>query len=97
MAHWALQEGIAGGEVVALMMDNRPEFLLTWLGLAKIGCTIALINTNLTGGPLLHSLKVCHARRFIIGMDSRTRLSSPISRTVLHCAALCINLSIQRA
>lgn len=29
------------------MLDNSPEFVYTWLGLAKVGVTAALINTNL--------------------------------------------------
>lgn len=48
-------------------MDNRPEFIITWLGLAKAGCTIALINTNLLGEPLIYSMDISKAQRFIIG------------------------------
>jgi len=48
-------------------MDNRPEYIFTWLGLAKAGAIIALINTNLVGRPLVHSLTVCKARHFIVG------------------------------
>ncbi|MCF4166929.1 long-chain-acyl-CoA synthetase [Zavarzinia compransoris] len=69
VAHWAQAQGIEKGEVVALMMANRPEFIITWLGVAKAGATIALINTNLTGGPLAHSLTVAAARALIIDAD----------------------------
>jgi acyl-coenzyme A synthetase/AMP-(fatty) acid ligase len=31
------------------MMDNRPEFIFMWLGMAKIGVLTSLINTNLRG------------------------------------------------
>lgn len=50
------------------MMDNRPEFIFTWLGLVKIGVCVSLINTNLTGKPLIHSLSVCGATHAIIGI-----------------------------
>eukprot|EP01094_Clydonella_sp_ATCC50884_P015878 TRINITY_DN2654_c0_g1_i1.p1 TRINITY_DN2654_c0_g1~~TRINITY_DN2654_c0_g1_i1.p1 ORF type:complete len:652 (+),score=205.34 TRINITY_DN2654_c0_g1_i1:69-1958(+) len=73
VAHWATSVGIRSGDVVALLMDNRPEYVLTWLGLAKVGATIALINTNLSGRPLVHSLSVCNAKKFIIGIEHAQR------------------------
>ena len=69
VAHWAQHHGIEKGDVIALMMANRPEFIITWLGLAKAGATIALINTNLTGGPLAHSLTVAAAKALIIDTE----------------------------
>src|SRR5262249_35470761 len=32
-ARWALGQGIAKGEVVALLMPNRPDYLAIWLGI----------------------------------------------------------------
>ena len=49
-------QGIGRGEGVALLMENRPEFLASWMGLAKLGAVTALINTNLTGKALRHAL-----------------------------------------
>eukprot|EP01102_Stenamoeba_stenopodia_P022482 TRINITY_DN9381_c0_g1_i1.p1 TRINITY_DN9381_c0_g1~~TRINITY_DN9381_c0_g1_i1.p1 ORF type:complete len:642 (-),score=176.36 TRINITY_DN9381_c0_g1_i1:163-2088(-) len=69
VANWGLAEGFKRKQVVALMMDNRPEFVITWLGLAKIGVITSLINTNLKGGPLYHSLTICNATHFIIGSE----------------------------
>ncbi|MGH7806379.1 MAG: AMP-binding protein, partial [Candidatus Binatia bacterium] len=68
-ARFAKRVGIAKGDVVALLMENRPEFLFTWLGLAKIGATTALINTNLTGFPLAHSLRVSGAKHLLLGAE----------------------------
>lgn len=48
-------------------MENRPEFLFTWIGMAKIGVCCSFINTYLTGKPLIHSLSVCGANIAIIG------------------------------
>lgn len=47
------------------MMSNRPEFLMTWLGLCKIGVGVAFINTNQTGKVLRHSLKLATGRVII--------------------------------
>jgi len=49
------------------MMDNRPEFLFTWLGFAKIGVVTSLINTNLKGKTLLQSFAVCQAKYYVVG------------------------------
>ena len=66
VARWALDQGLAQGDVVALLMENRPEFVACWLGLAKLGVVTALINTNLTGRPLAHSLAISGARHLIL-------------------------------
>ena len=67
VAHWALSHGLGSGDVVALMMENRPEFIITWLGLAKVGVTTALINTNVRGQPLIHSIEQCSPVALIVG------------------------------
>lgn len=56
---------------VALLMENCPFFLLTWLALAKLGCTIALINTSVTGSQLLSALRVAGARVLIVSKRMR--------------------------
>src|SRR5271170_2705307 len=48
-ARWALAQGIVKGDVVALLMPNRPEYYAIWLGLTRAGATVALLNTSLTG------------------------------------------------
>ncbi|MCW6508944.1 long-chain-acyl-CoA synthetase [Lichenifustis flavocetrariae] len=65
-ARWAKQQGIGHGDVVALMLTNRPDFLAIWLGIAKAGGATALINTNQTGAALAHSVKVVGARWAIV-------------------------------
>jgi fatty-acyl-CoA synthase len=55
-ARWAQSQGLKKGDVVALLMENRPEYLFAWTGLVKVGATAALINTNLRERALAHSL-----------------------------------------
>jgi fatty-acyl-CoA synthase len=68
-AHWAQSQGIKWGDVVALLMENRPEYLFAWLGMAKIGAVTALINTHLKGAPLAHCLRISGARHCILGRE----------------------------
>jgi len=76
VARWAQREGLAHGDVVALFMQNCPEFIATWLGLAKLGVVTALINTNLTGIPLAHSLRISGAKQLVLGADLAERFAS---------------------
>lgn len=69
VARWALDQGLGRGDVVALLMENRPEFVVHWLGLAKLGIVTALINTHLTGRPLAHSLEIAGARHLILDAE----------------------------
>jgi len=41
-ARWALDQGLAKGETVCLMMPNRPEYLAVWLGLTRVGVVVSL-------------------------------------------------------
>jgi fatty-acyl-CoA synthase len=68
-AHWARGLGIRRGDVAALLMENRPEFLMAWLGLIKLGGVVALINTNLRGAPLAHSFAVTSPKLAIVGAE----------------------------
>jgi fatty-acyl-CoA synthase len=68
-AHWAQAQGIGRGQAVALLMENRPDFICAWLGLFKVGAQVALINTNLTGAALSHSIAISGARHAIVGAE----------------------------
>jgi fatty-acyl-CoA synthase len=68
-ALWAQSLGVRRGEVVALLMENRPEFLFAWLGMAKIGAVTALINTNLRVSPLAHCISIAQAKHIVVGSE----------------------------
>jgi len=76
IARWASAQGIGRGDVVGLLMENRPEFVITWLGLAKLGAVTALMNTNLRGHPLAHSLAVADAKHLVLGAELGDALES---------------------
>ncbi len=69
VAHWALSEGLERGDIVALLMENRPEFIGIWLGLSRIGVVSALLNTNLSGERLAHCMREAGARHWIVGSE----------------------------
>ena len=69
VSHWAYGQGLGHGDVVALLMENRPEYIATWAGLAKLGVTAALVNTNLRGKALAHALETADTRTLIVGSE----------------------------
>src|SRR5579864_1297926 len=62
VAHWAHQNGVRRGDCVALLMENRAEYAIAWLGLLKVGAIAGFINCNLRGPALAHCLVACDAR-----------------------------------
>jgi len=68
-AHAYKALGVGKGDVVALLLDNRPALLWHYLAAGKIGAVASLINTNNTGEPLLHSLRVCKPKLVIVGSE----------------------------
>lgn len=61
--------GVGKGDAVALMMENRTEFLCTLLGIGKLGAVAALVNTQQRGRVLLHSIALVNARVLIVGAE----------------------------
>ena len=60
IAHWAQTKKInlKQADTVALIMFNRAEYVPFWLGVSKVGVRTALLNTNITGKALVHSVTV---------------------------------------
>ncbi len=63
------QLGLARGDVVSLMMENRIAFLAVVFGLSKLGVTAALINTHLTGRSLAHCIATTGSRCCVFGEE----------------------------
>jgi fatty-acyl-CoA synthase len=76
VASWARSMGLGRGDKVALLMENRPEYLSSWGGLAKLGVTTALINTNLTGRALTHAIGAADTRFLMLGAECSDHYAS---------------------
>jgi fatty-acyl-CoA synthase len=66
---WALEQGLKKGEVVGLLMTNRPEYFACWLGLVAAGGVVALLNTNLVGTSLSHCIHVARPKHLIVASE----------------------------
>ncbi len=69
IAHYLHGRGITKGDVVAVLVENRPEILAVVAGVCKLGAVAAMINTNQRHDVLLHSLNCCTPRAFVVGEE----------------------------
>ena len=60
---------VAKGDAVALLMENRVEYVAVWLGLSRLGAVPALINTNLRLDSLAHCIATAHCGAVVVGAE----------------------------
>lgn len=53
------------GDDVTVFMTSSPEYIATWLGIAKAGVVPALVNNNLKLDTLAHSISVINSKAVI--------------------------------
>ncbi|XP_042330643.1 very long-chain acyl-CoA synthetase-like [Sceloporus undulatus] len=61
--------GLKEGETVAVFLKNVPAYVWVWMGVEKIGCTMACINYNIRSKSLLHVLSSCEAKVLLTTPD----------------------------
>ena len=68
-ARWTLTQGLAKGQVVCLLMPNRPEYFAIWLGITRAGVVVSLLNSNLAGASLAHCINIVKPQHIIIASE----------------------------
>ena len=76
VAHWAISKGFKKGDVISLLMENRPEFIFIWYGFAKIGGTVACLNSNIKSKSLAHCIQTSKSKSIIVGSELIDNYSS---------------------
>uniref|UniRef100_A0A8D0E582 long-chain-fatty-acid--CoA ligase n=1 Tax=Salvator merianae TaxID=96440 RepID=A0A8D0E582_SALMN len=61
--------GLDQGQTVAVFLKNIPAYLWVWMGLEKIGCSMACINHNIRSKSLLHAVSSCEAKVLVTTPD----------------------------
>lgn len=72
--------GVQQGDTVALFLGNEPMFLWTWLGLTKLGCAAALLNSNLRSRSLLHCFACSGAKVLIAAAGTPPLLAVTLAK-----------------
>ena len=68
-AQYFLSLGLKKGDVISILLENRPELFMIYLAIAKIGAIAAAVNTNLRENSLLHCLNNTPGKIYIIGEE----------------------------
>jgi fatty-acyl-CoA synthase len=87
-SRWGLARGLGGGGVAALVLGNCADYVAVWLGLTRIGAAVALINTQISGAALAHSLAAVAPRLVIAGAEHAPALASAARAYSSHPLAL---------
>ncbi len=65
-AAWLAAQGIGKGDVVAVWLVNRVEWLTLLFAAARLGAVVAAVNTRYRGAEVAHLLKVSGARLMVV-------------------------------
>jgi len=68
-ANTFISQGLTKGDTAAVFLENRPELLMVYSAVGKIGAVNAMINTNLRLDALRHCLTLNPAKMFIVGEE----------------------------
>ncbi|XP_019297690.2 long-chain fatty acid transport protein 2 [Panthera pardus] len=61
--------GLRQGDCVAIFMGNEPAYVWLWLGLAKLGCAMSCLNSNIRAKSLLHCFQCCGAKVLLVSPE----------------------------
>ena len=75
-SRWGMGRDLQSGDAVSLLMSNCAEYLAIWLGLTRIGVVVALVNSQLAGDVLAHSINIAHPKYLIVGADLASRVAA---------------------
>jgi citronellyl-CoA synthetase len=68
-ANYFISRGLKKGDTAVVFLENRPELLMVYSAMGKIGAANSMINTNLRQESLLHCLTLNPANTFIVGEE----------------------------
>ncbi len=88
--------GLKKGDVAAVVMENRPEYLYAVYGLNRIGVTSALINTNLVGKPLIHVLNSSNMKALVVGPECLDNVQAVMSELDLPADKILVERTEQK-
>src|SRR5450631_2186978 len=94
-SRWGISLGLESGDAVSLLMANCAEYLPIWLGLTRIGVVVALLNSQLAGDVLAHSINVVDPKYLIVGADLAPRIAAIRPRLPARLACRVLGSSTQ--
>ena len=80
LATYLTSTGVKHSDRIVLFMENRPSFVISLLALNKIGAIAVLINTSLTGDPLIHCINSSDSIKCIVGAEQADALEDVLDQ-----------------
>jgi solute carrier family 27 fatty acid transporter 1/4 len=74
VANYFQSQHYAKGDVLAVCLENRIDYPCIWMGLGRIGCVSALVNTYIKGESLVHTMAVVKAKAVLFSTDTEQGL-----------------------
>ena len=71
--------GVRNRSVVAIFINNSPEFLISWWALYKIGAIPAPINTAITGDRIRHCLMISESEMLLTSYELHETATKALS------------------
>lgn len=68
-AHYLQSLGVGRGDVVGVLIENRPHLLTAIAALAKLGAIASVYNTSQRGETLLYSIQLKQPVQFLVGAE----------------------------
>lgn len=81
--HRLAAQGVTAGRTVALMVGNRPGFLVAWFALSELGAIAVPLNTALVGEGLRYLLEQSEASLLIAEEEFRAALPASAPPTLV--------------
>ncbi|MFW9895761.1 MAG: long-chain-acyl-CoA synthetase [Candidatus Thorarchaeota archaeon] len=95
-ANFFLERGIKPGDIIALMMENSPEYLLVTTGINKIQGINALVNINQRGQALFHSIKIVAPKYVIVDGECVSSLMDVVDQIPLDQHQIFITNNLEK-
>ncbi|MBK5926255.1 AMP-binding protein [Rhodobaculum claviforme] len=89
MAHWLRGRGVGPGDVVSVILSNRPEMLAAHFAVPALGAVLNTINTRLDAGDVAYILDHAGARVLLAETATRPDIDSPILGNHVPVEMLC--------
>ncbi|EFK09156.1 conserved hypothetical protein [delta proteobacterium NaphS2] len=65
-AHGLLERGLKRGDGLSLFLPSLPELIITYLGTARAGITVNVVNAMLREQEVAYILKDCQSRAVVV-------------------------------
>ncbi len=96
LAHALLDLGISKGQTVALFMPNRPEYLITWFAITRIGAVASPLNPSYKEREIAYQLDNSQAVAIVVqeSLLSLVQAVRPELAALRHLIALDVHTQI---